>query len=38
MRQLACEIERLNFEEVEYTLEPKYLNKNDPTRGKDLFQ
>jgi hypothetical protein len=34
MRQLICEIELLNFEEIEYTLHPKYLNKKDPERGK----
>jgi hypothetical protein len=38
MRRLICEIERLDFEEIEYTLQPKYLNKNDPTRGKNSFK
>jgi hypothetical protein len=34
MRRLICEIERLDFQEIEYTLEPKYLNKKNPTKGK----
>jgi hypothetical protein len=34
MRRLICDIERLDFQEIEYTLEPKYLNKRDPTKGK----
>jgi hypothetical protein len=38
MRRLICDIERLDFEEIEYALEPKYLNKSDPTRGNHSFQ
>jgi len=34
MRRLVCDIERLDFEEIEYILESKYLNKKDPSRGK----
>lgn len=34
MRRLICDIERLDFEEIEYALGPKYLNKQNPTRGK----
>jgi hypothetical protein len=34
MRRLICEIERLDFQEIEYTLEPKYLNKKNPTKSK----
>lgn len=33
MRRLICEIERLDFDDVEYTLRQKYFNKKDPTRG-----
>ncbi|UJR09062.1 hypothetical protein I4U23_013310 [Adineta vaga] len=33
MRRLVCDIERLDFEEVEYVLEAKYSNKKDPSRG-----
>ena len=33
MRRLDCDIECLNFQEIEYALEPKYLNKKDPIKG-----
>ncbi|CAF0877366.1 unnamed protein product [Adineta steineri] len=33
MRRLICDIERLDFEEIEYILESKYLNKHDPSKG-----
>jgi hypothetical protein len=33
MRRLECDIERLDFEEIEYALEPKYLNKKDLMKG-----
>ena len=38
MRRLICDIERLDFQEVKYTLEPKYLNKKDPTKGKYILK
>ncbi|CAM4913984.1 unnamed protein product [Rotaria socialis] len=33
MRRLICTIERLDFEEVHYTLDEKYVNKRDSTLG-----
>ncbi|CAF0807465.1 unnamed protein product [Adineta ricciae] len=33
MRRLECDIERLDFEEIEYMLEAKYMNKKDFSRG-----
>lgn len=35
MRRLICDIERLDFQEIEYILEPKYLNKKDPMKGRN---
>jgi hypothetical protein len=34
MRRFLCDIERLDFQEVEYILSLKYLNPHDSTRGK----
>ena len=34
MRRLQCTIERMDFEEVEYTMGEKYLNEKDRTRGR----
>ena len=34
MRRLICTIERLDFEEVHYTLEPQYVNKDNSALGK----
>ena len=33
MRRLVCIIERLNLEEISYSLDEKYVNKKDSTRG-----
>jgi len=38
MRRLICEIERLDFKEIEYSLKSKYLNKKYPERGKTIFK
>ncbi|CAF1387205.1 unnamed protein product [Rotaria sordida] len=36
MRRLMCTVERLNFEEVQYTLDSKYMNKRDSTLGNNF--
>jgi hypothetical protein len=36
MRRLQCSIERMSFEEVEYTLEQTYVNKRYPERGLNI--
>lgn len=33
MRRLVCTIERMNFEEIEYTMGDNFINKRDPARG-----
>lgn len=33
MRRLVCTVERLDFEEVQYTLDNKYINKRDSSFG-----
>ena len=37
MRRLTCDIERLDFEEIEYTLASKYHNEKDSMRGTLMF-
>jgi hypothetical protein len=33
MRRIQCSIERMDFEEIEYTMGDNYQNKQDPTKG-----
>jgi hypothetical protein len=33
MRRMQCSVERLDFEEIQYTLGDTYMNERDPSRG-----
>ena len=36
MRRLEYSIQRMDFEEVQYRMEEEYVNKKDPTKGRDI--